>query len=116
MTSQSQQKLLTELLHLPRVLVKAYRSYEEMGFMLHVEAVEQQATCWRCGIESEKLHQNHWYIVKDLSLSSHPVYLRANRRQFKCVQCKKIFSEDLDYLNKNWIFRAKNDSSSCGRK
>ena len=59
MTSQSQQKLLTELLHLPGLLVKAYRYYKGMGFRLHVEGVEQQATCWRCGIKSEKLHQNH---------------------------------------------------------
>ena len=101
MTGKSQQKLLTKLLNLPGVLVKAYRCYEGIGFILHLEAVQQQATCPRCGLKSEKLHQNHWYLVKDLPLSSQAVYVRVNRRQFKCVQCKNPFSEDLDYVRKN---------------
>ncbi len=101
MTAKSQQKLLTELLNLSEVLVKAYQHYEGIGAILHLEASKQQAICPRCGQKSEKLHQNHWYLVKDLPLSSQPVYLRVNRRQFKCVQCKNPFSEDLDYVSKN---------------
>lgn len=101
MTDKSQQKLLTEFLNLPGVLVKGYRGYEGIGFILHLEAVQQQATCPRCGVKSDKLHQNHWYLVKDLPLSSQPVYLRVNRRQLKCMQCGKPFSEELGYVSKN---------------
>ena len=78
MTAKSQQKLLTELLNLSEVLVKAYQHYEGIGAILHLEASKQQAICPRCGQKSEKLHQNHWYLVKDLPLSSQPVYLRVN--------------------------------------
>jgi transposase len=101
MSGKSQQKLLTEFLNLPGVLVKAYRAYEGIGFILQLEAVQQQATCPRCVLKSEKLHQNHWYLVKDLPISSQPVYLRVNRRQWKCMQCAKPFSEELSYVSKN---------------
>ena len=101
MSGKSQQKLLTEFLNLPGVLVKAYRAYEGIGFILQLEAVQQQATCPSCGLKSEKLHQNHWYLVKDLPISSQPVYLRVNRRQLKCMQCGKPFSEELSYVSKN---------------
>lgn len=101
MSGKSQQKLLTEFLNLPGVLVKAYRAYEGIGFILQLEAVQQQASCPSCGLKSEKLHQNHWYLVKDLPISSQPVYLRVNRRQLKCMQCRKPFSEELSYVSKN---------------
>lgn len=101
MSGKSQQKLLTEFLNLPGVLVKAYRAYEGIGFILQLEAVQQQATCPSCGLKSEKLHQNHWYLVKDLPISSQAVYLRVNRRQLKCTQCEKPFSEELSYVSKN---------------
>ena len=72
---------------------------ETVGIILQIESEQQQVTCPRCGQKSQRLHQNHWHLIKDLSLSTQPVYLRVNRRQFKCEQCKKPFSEVLDYVN-----------------
>lgn len=95
MTSPSGQKLLTELLSLESVRVSKHDVLEGIGLVFHVESKMNTAVCNRCGEKSEKLHQNHYYLVKDLPISGQPVYLRVNRRQFKCKNCKKPFSEEL---------------------
>jgi transposase len=49
---------------------------------------------------SHQLHQNHGYLFRDLPLSNRQVFLRVNRRQFKCKNCGKPFSEELDFVGK----------------
>lgn len=80
---------------------KSHQLLEGIGVILHLEAEQQQAICPRCSHKSHKLHQNHWHLVKDLPLMTQRVYLRVNRRQFKCDSCKKPFSEELDYVTKS---------------
>nr|WP_258001349.1 transposase family protein [Fischerella thermalis] len=59
-----------------------------------MESNAQESVCPRCGTKSQRLHQNHRYIVKDLCCGEQQVFLEINRRQFKCSKCKKPFSED----------------------
>lgn len=89
--------LLTQLLGLPGIDVE---SYEDLGdrLILSVEAHAEEAPCPRCGTVSQNLHQNHGYLVRDLAISHYQTYLRVNRRQFKCSQCGKPFSETLDFV------------------
>lgn len=101
MNSKLSNKVLTQLINLPGVKVKNYRQHDTIGMIVTIEANNKQARCHRCGYKSEKLHQNHRYIIKDLPLSTQPVYLEVNRRQFKCMNCQKPFSEELDYVDKN---------------
>jgi transposase len=68
--------------------------------ILDVELEVDYATCPRCGQVSHHLHQNHGYLVRDLPLSNRQVFLRVNRRQFKCKNCGKPFSEELDFVGK----------------
>jgi len=91
------QPLLTEILNLPGVEVE---NYTEAGgqLILEVEAMTTQATCPRCQNRSGQLHQNHWYLARDLSISGRTVFLKVNRRQFKCQSCGKPFSEMLDFI------------------
>ncbi len=89
--------LLTELLGLPGVEIKQYAALGN-ELMLQVEAQTQEATCPRCGQVSRHRHQNHRYLVRDLSMSGRTVFLRVNRRQFKCETCGKPFSESLDFI------------------
>ncbi len=96
---KSHHKLLTEILNIPGNFVSSYQLLEAVGILLHIEPEQQQATCPRCGRQSQKLYQNHWHLTKDLPLSGQPAYLRVNRRQFKCDQCKKPFSELLNYVS-----------------
>jgi transposase len=91
------QPLLTQLLNLPGIEVE---NYSDLGnhLVLEVEAMTTQATCPRCEQMSCHPHQNHWYLVRDLSISGRSVFLRVNRRQFKCQSCAKPFSETLDFI------------------
>ena len=91
------QPLLTQLLNLPGIEVEDYRDFSSQ-LILEVEAVTTQATCPRCEQISCHLHQNHWYLARDLSISGRTVFLKVNRRQFKCQTCKKPFSEALDFI------------------
>ncbi len=38
--------------------------------------------------------------VRDLPQAEHQVYLKVNRRQLKCADCKKPFSEQFDFVEK----------------
>ena len=73
---------------------------------IEVEMKEVSATCPRCGNISHNLHQNHWHLIRDLSFSNKDVFLKINRRQFKCHCCKKPFSEQLHFVEKRkkWLF------------
>lgn len=93
------QPLLTQMLNLPGIEVENYTDCE--GYLiLEVEAMTTQASCPRCQQVSSHLHQNHWYLARDLSISGRPVWLKVNRRQFKCRNCEKPFSETLDFIDK----------------
>lgn len=91
--------LLTDLLGLKGIEVEAYRDHAN-GLLLEVEAKSESATCSRCGQVSSKVHQNHGHLVRDLNISERPVWLKVNRRQFKCQTCQKPFSEELDFIGK----------------
>ena len=89
--------LLTQLLNLPGIDVEEYYDQGDQ-LILEVEVRSIEATCPRCGQTSTHLHQNHWYLARDLNISGRTVYLKVNRRQFKCSTCGKPFSETLDFI------------------
>ncbi len=93
------QPLLTQLLGLPGIEVEDYHDFGHK-IIIEVEARTEKTMCSRCGQESSNLHQNHWYLVRDLDISQRQVWLKVNRRQFKCHTCGKPFSEELFFLGK----------------
>ncbi|WP_373695792.1 ISL3 family transposase [Brunnivagina elsteri] len=93
-------KILTELLDLEDIKVISHSLHDGIGIILQIGSKKLSSICPRCGTKSEKLHQNHRHIVKDLPFGDKPVFLEINRRQFKCETCKKPFSEDLDFVRK----------------
>ncbi|PAX45806.1 transposase family protein, partial [Brunnivagina elsteri] len=100
MTSKRDIKILTELIDLGDIKVISHCLYDGIGIILQTESKKIYSTCPKCGTKSERLHQNHRHIVKDLPFGDNPVFLEINRRQFKCEICKKPFSEDLDFVRK----------------
>lgn len=100
MTKSPKSKLLTELLNLESLQVTTYKNLTQVGLILHTENLSKEAKCTRCGNPSQRVHQNHRYLVKDLPMSGQPVYLEINRRQFKCEFCQKPFSEELSFVKK----------------
>ncbi|OPF18611.1 ISL3 family transposase [Microcystis aeruginosa KW] len=90
--------ILDKFLNLKGTCIQGYLHLENIGIVCRIESKNQKAICPRCGLESDKLHQNHRYLVKDLPISGQPVYLQVNRRQFKCDNCQKPLSEELDFV------------------
>ena len=93
-------KLLTELLNLEGIKVISQRQHEGIGIILQLEPIGKESVCPRCQTKSQRVHQNHRYLVKDLPWGEKPVFLEINRRQFKCEKCRKPFSEELDFIRR----------------
>ena len=90
---------LTELLSLTGVHVKSEKKVDDI-LILEVESNSKKAVCPRCHKISSRLHQNHYSLIKDIPWGEKEVFLRVNRRQFKCEKCSKPFSEELDFVRK----------------
>jgi transposase len=90
---------LTEILDLPGVIVKEKKIINQT-IILEVEKRDKTARCPLCNSVSRRLHQNHLSLIKDLPWGEKEVFLRINRRQFKCTNCRKPFSESLDFVGK----------------
>jgi len=98
MLTKKEIQLLTEVLNLEGVKVNAKHQHEGIGIILGVESSEKTSVCQRCGLKSDKLHQNHRQIIKDLDWGGQAVFLEINRRQFNCEKCQKPFSEELEFV------------------
>ena len=92
-------KNLTQILSLPGVIVQSQKNIEK-ALVLEVESEGKTARCPKCEKISHRLHQNHWHLIKDLPWGETEIFLRVNRRQFKCDSCKKPFSEELNFVGK----------------
>ena len=101
MASNGQRKLLTNLLNIPDIKVIDMLQETSIGKIFIVENLNSEATCPYCGQVSHHLHQNNWYLIKDLPMSGQNVYLKINRRRFKCFHCSNTFNEALSYCDKN---------------
>lgn len=95
--------LLAELLNLDGIEVTEYHNFDH-EIIIEVEMIDTFATCPHCGSVSHSLHQNHWHLVRDLPMSNKDVFLKVNRRQFKCHFCQKPFSESLHFVEKRKKF------------
>ena len=91
------QPLFTQLLKLDGIAVEDYYDLGE-EIVLTVEAETNSAICPRCGQTSKNTHENHYHLVRDLNFGERKVLLKYNRRQFKCSECKKPFSEKLEFI------------------
>jgi transposase len=74
---------------------------EGAGIIITIEKAVNHCTCPNCGNITLSIHQDHWRMIHDLPWSEKPVLLKINRRQFKCHKCKKVFSEKLEFVDKN---------------
>jgi len=98
MLTKKELKLLTEVLNLEGIKVSDKHQHEGIGIILKIDSVAKQSACHICGTRSDRLHQNHRQIIKDLDWGEQAVFLEINRRQFKCEKCKKPFSEELEFV------------------
>ncbi len=90
-----------KILNLPDMKVLDFQEIEGEEIILTTEKGVNHSICPSCGQITHSIHQNHWRMIHDLPWSKKPVLLKINRRQFKCHKCKKVFSENLDFVDKS---------------
>jgi transposase len=93
--------IVDEILNLPDMKVLDCQEIEGIGMVITIEKSVKYCTCPTCGKNTQSIHQNHWRMIHDLPWSEKKVLLKINRRQFKCNKCQKVFSEELDLVDKN---------------
>ena len=91
---------IEKILNIPGVKVLNCQEFEGIGIIIEIQAETNSCRCPKCGTLSQSIHQNHWRIVQDLPWSGKTVLLRINRRQFRCKKCRKAFSENLNFVEK----------------
>lgn len=90
-----------QILNLPDMKVLDFQEIEGEEIIITIEKGVNYSTCPNCEKITHSIHQNHWRMIHDLPWSKKPVLLKINRRQFKCHKCKKVFSEELDFVDKS---------------
>jgi transposase len=75
MATKNGTKVLTEILNIEGIKVISQSQQPGIGIMLQVDSISKESHCHRCGTKSHRLHQNHRYVVKDLSWGEKPVFL-----------------------------------------
>lgn len=100
MPSNAQLNVMNDILNLEGLTVTHYQILNEIGIVLLIEKIDPRATCIYCGSMTKKLHQNNELTIRDLPWGEKAVYLKINRRQMRCNQCGKKFTEELSYVKK----------------
>ena len=100
MPSNPQLHLFTKLIKLPAIKVINYHFITENELLIDVENECTEVACPHCHQKTNKVHQSHWHRVRDINISEHFVLLNINRRQFRCLKCDKVFSEELHFVKK----------------
>ncbi|MFM6631346.1 MAG: ISL3 family transposase, partial [Microcystis panniformis] len=55
--------ILDKFFHLKGTSIQGYLHLENIGIVCRIESKNKKATCPHCGLESDKLHQNHRHLV-----------------------------------------------------
>ena len=100
MPSNSLLHFITKIINIKGVKVINYHFMTDDEIVIEIENKLKVGKCRHCGNITDKIHQNHWYRVRDIPISCYHVFLNVNRRQFRCNKCNKVFSEELNFVKK----------------
>ena len=87
-----QDDCITVKLGLPGVRV-IWEEEEEQYITVEVQYRAVSASCPRCGQRTPKVHSVSRQNKRDQRLWNKVVYLVLHKRRFRCLGCKKVFSE-----------------------
>ncbi len=94
MASYPQRKLMTDILNLPGFIVKDYGFIDEVGIVLSLENILTTVRCPHCGSSTDKLHQNNFLTIRDISWGEQKIYLKVNRRVMRCDRAAPRLQRD----------------------
>ncbi|MHC5775735.1 ISL3 family transposase [Nostoc sp.] len=89
---------ITKVINIEDIKVVNYDFITEDEIVVEIQNQSKFSQCPRCGKTTNKTHQNHWYMVRDIPMSDYQVILKVNRRQLKCIECYQVFSEELSFV------------------
>ncbi|YAF95973.1 MAG: ISL3 family transposase [Nodularia sp. CChRGM 3473] len=89
---------ITKVINIEDIKVVNYDFITDDEIVIEIQNQSKLGQCPRCGKTTNKTHQNHWYMVRDIPMSDYQVFLKVNRRQLKCTECQKVFSEKLSFV------------------
>ena len=100
MPSNSLLHFITQIINFSGFKATNYHFITENELLIELENKQTSATCPNCGKSTNKVHQSHRHRVRDIPVSNFDVFLNVNRRQFRCKNCQKVFSEELSFVKK----------------
>ncbi|MDJ0534993.1 MAG: transposase family protein [Xenococcaceae cyanobacterium MO_207.B15] len=100
MPSNSLLHFITNLIKFEGFKATNYHFITDNELLIELANKEKSSICPSCHKSTNKVHQSHHYRVRDIPLSSWNVFLLVNRRQFRCKNCHKVFSEELTFVKK----------------
>ncbi len=100
MPSNSLLYFITKIINFEGFKATNYHFITENELLIQLENKESLSTCPHCHKITDKVHQSHRHRVRDIPVSSCDVFLLVNRRQFRCKNCDKVFSEKLNFVKK----------------
>lgn len=100
MPSNSLLHFITKIIQFEGFKATNYHFITDNELLIELENKERASICPHCQKQTDKVHQSHRYRVRDIPLSSYDVFLVVNRRQFRCKNCRKVFSEELSFVKK----------------
>jgi transposase len=65
----------------------------EREIEVEVEYRAKSAICPRCGQSTPKVHSTNLQYKRDRKLWDKPVFLKIRKRRYRCLRCKKVFTE-----------------------
>lgn len=58
--------------------------------------------CPKCAVISRSVHDKRWVKIKDQPIRGSGIYLKVLKRRFRCLACKKVFTEPLSGVRKGF--------------
>ena len=107
MPSNSLLYFITNIVKFEGFKATNYHFITENELLIELEKKERSSVCPHCHKTTDKVHQSHRYRVRDIPISSCDVFLLVNRRQFRCKNCQKLFSEKLSFVKKRRTYTSR---------
>lgn len=94
-------KYISQMFNLQGLLVDTVECLEAKEMIvLHCRSPRTSCQCPACGTSTKKIHQYHFRKIKHDRLGEKQVVLSLKVRRFQCRQCRNIFSEKIDGIDR----------------
>lgn len=91
------QKFIKEVLGLDGAVILDQKKYKD-GILLDVRMEGKPHSCPECGCKKTHVHDHRKRVVYAALINGTRVWIRIDRRRFRCTSCEKRFYEEVPFL------------------